>query len=224
MDEDKIVEMYTKGGYTLRHLADEFSSNHHRIKRILVKHGVTITRRNSLKEFSTEHKRKISETRKKMFANGETTTWSKGKKMADITNRKNLIAHLKYDITIDFLEQFEDIEKIKVLNNAITRDRVSKYFNTEKYKLYLQRFYHDSHFNFVYNNWLVSGKNNYYKPSLDHIIPTSRGGSFELENLQFLSWFENRTKNDMTMDEWLEFRKTTKTTSSLFLKFETNKK
>lgn len=40
------------------------------------------------------------------------------------------------------------------------------------------------------------------KPSLDHIVPKAKGGTNDLENLQFLSWFENRCKNDMTQDEW----------------------
>ena len=38
-------------------------------------------------------------------------------------------------------------------------------------------------------------------PSLDHIIPISRGGSWELDNLQIISWFENRAKCDMTQQE-----------------------
>ena len=29
----------------------------------------------------------------------------------------------------------------------------------------------------------------------------------DLENLQFLSWFENRCKNDMTQLEWDEIKK-----------------
>ena len=38
--------------------------------------------------------------------------------------------------------------------------------------------------------------------SIDHIIPKAKGGTNLLSNLQFLSWFENRCKNDMTQDEW----------------------
>lgn len=42
----------------------------------------------------------------------------------------------------------------------------------------------------------------YKKPSLDHITPKAKGGTSSLDNLQFLSWFENRCKNDMTQNEW----------------------
>ena len=27
-----------------------------------------------------------------------------------------------------------------------------------------------------------------------------------LDNLQFLTWFENRAKNDMSMDEWIDIK------------------
>jgi hypothetical protein len=30
----------------------------------------------------------------------------------------------------------------------------------------------------------------------------AKGGTNDIENLQFLSWFENRCKNDMTQTEW----------------------
>ncbi len=29
-----------------------------------------------------------------------------------------------------------------------------------------------------------------------------KGGTNSLDNLQFLSWFENRCKNDMRQEEW----------------------
>lgn len=37
---------------------------------------------------------------------------------------------------------------------------------------------------------------------IDHIIPKAKGGTNSLDNLQFLSWFENRCKNDMSQEEW----------------------
>ena len=42
----------------------------------------------------------------------------------------------------------------------------------------------------------------YKKPSIDHIIATSVGGTNCLDNLQFLSWFENRCKNNMSQIVW----------------------
>ena len=49
----------------------------------------------------------------------------------------------------------------------------------------------------------IKNKNDkYLKPSLDHIIPKSKGGTDDLDNLQVLTWFENRCKNDMTEKEW----------------------
>ena len=33
-------------------------------------------------------------------------------------------------------------------------------------------------------------------------MPKSKGGTNDLKNLQFLTWFENRSKNNMTQNEW----------------------
>ena len=41
-----------------------------------------------------------------------------------------------------------------------------------------------------------------YKPSLDHIIPKSKGGSNTIDNFQFLTLYENLAKRDMTQTEW----------------------
>lgn len=38
--------------------------------------------------------------------------------------------------------------------------------------------------------------------TLDHIIPKSKGGGNDISNLTFLSWFENRAKDNMSLSEW----------------------
>ena len=50
--------------------------------------------------------------------------------------------------------QFDDIEKLKCLNNCIAMR--SKRWNmlTEWYKEYIQRFYNDEKFNLIYKNWI----------------------------------------------------------------------
>ena len=49
---------------------------------------------------------------------------------------------------------------------------------------------------------------NYAKPSLDHIIPLSKGGTWEFDNLQILSWVENRAKYNFMPQEWEYIKKT----------------
>lgn len=81
----------------------------------------------------------------------------------------------------------------------------------------------EDEFNNIYMTW--KERNNekdttfydWYKPSLDHIVPKSRGGDNSLDNLQYLTVFENLSKRDMTMIEWEEFKQKTNTKSELFL-------
>lgn len=204
MDENKIIDLYTNERYTLRHISEKFKTDHHRIKRILVKNGVEITRRNSLKTFTQEHKDNISKTRKLLFKNGY-TSYNKGIKMNREHVLKNMKSHLKYNITLEWLNVFEDIEKLKYLNKSISRKRDADHFTTETYKLFIEKFYYDKKFNELFDKWVMSN-DKWIKPSLDHIKAKSIGGTLLLDNLQFISWFENRAKCNIDHDKWNDMK------------------
>jgi len=147
--------------------------------------------------FSKQHMESISK------ANKGRVTWSKGKKMPTESLYKNMLAHLKYNVTLEWLERFDDVEKLKFLNRSIVRDRDRIGFTDSIHMQFIEKFYYDKQFNTVYEKWLLSGKNKWYRPSLDHINPKSKNGSLaDISNLQFVSWLENRAKVDMSADEW----------------------
>ena len=213
VNENEICEFYKNedGLVSLREVGRKFNIDHHRVKRVLKRNKVEIVKENKKRELTEEHKNKISQSTKGRKA------WNKGKTMGKEVLYKNMKAHLKYDVSLEWLKKYNDIEKLKFLNKTLTRKRVSKHFNTEKYKKFIQKFYYDKQFNNIYKLWLEEGKSKYFKPSLDHIVPKSRGGGYKIENLQFLTWFENRTKNNMTMKEWVSFKKENNTKSDLFI-------
>jgi len=195
MDEAKIVKAYTEDFRTLRDIAAEHNTDHHKIKRILTKYGVTLNNSNRKRKPETEEqRRKIG-----LASRGRQTRL--GMKASKELLYKNMVAHMSLPIELEFVMQFEDVEKLKYLNSVITRDRVKIHFDADKYKAFIKHFYNDKQFNEVYNDWLQD-KQPYALPSLDHIIPLSRGGSWELDNLQFLPWCVNRAKNDFLPDEW----------------------
>lgn len=190
----KVIDAYIPYQTTLREVGRIVEIDHHRVKRILQAEGIQIVKGKRV-PFTDEHKAAISNACKGR------ETWSKGKTMPKESLYKNMASHIRFDVTAEWLSQFEDVEKLKFLNRCIT-DRSGRFSeNTEWYKAYVFRFYGDAQFNSIYARWLGSG-DNYLRPTIDHINPKANGGRNELSNLQFLTWFENRAKNDMSQDQW----------------------
>lgn len=160
---------------------------------------------NKKRTFTEEHKKKIGLARKTLCANGwqpynlglKTITRKNGR----ILILKNMKSHLKYNVSLEWLNQFDNIEKLKYLNRTISRKRDCEGFNTEIYKKFIQKFYYDKKFNNLFDKWIKTN-DKWIKPSLDHICPKTKQGSLLLDNLQFLSWLENRAKIDIDQDKW----------------------
>ena len=206
-----IIKLYTVDNFTLRKIAKIYNTNHHSIRRLLVKNGVTITQKNRKREpFTAEHKSKISASRI-----GMPGVWL-GKKMPESALRKNMINHMKFDVSLEDIEEYTDFKKLQFITSGLSRNM--KHFHTkEQYINYINKFYYDEQFNVLYQKWLLNGKDKWYRPTIDHKTSKSQGGGWELTNLQFLSWFENRAKAEMNHDEWEEFKYQTNTRSDLFV-------
>ena len=161
----------------MRSIADKLGTNHKLISRVLKCNDVPTRKQKNLrgvKKFDCDTER----------------------------NYNNMATHLRFDVSVSWLMRFDDFSKLKLLNDVITNRSGRWDVSTEWYKSYVERFYNDEQFNRIYADWVDSGNVKYKKPSLDHITPKAKGGTNELINLQFLTWFENRCKNDMTQTEW----------------------
>jgi len=176
---DKSIDMILcdyENGLSMRSIAKKYNTNHKFIGRLLKKNKVEI--------------RGKKEPQKPKFNNKKDYLYN------------NMVAHLKYDVSMEWVKQYEDIEKLKFLNRSLTRERDCIGFDTELYKSFINKFYYNKQFNHIYNKW-KENRCKYLKPSLDHINPKSNGGCLnELNNLQFLTWFENRAKNNLSQTEW----------------------
>lgn len=194
----KVVDLYNQG-LSSTEIAKLYNlSNNSPVNKIIKTYGITRPRQ----KLTNNTKQKMSLARKKIVESENWVSPRKGETMSRTDIYKNMAAHLRYDVDEIWLSQFADIDKLKTLNRAITRkERYA--FSTEKYKEYIKKFYYCNKFNAVYEKWVKSGKTDrYLKPTVDHIYPKSKGGNDGLDNLQFLSWFENRSKNDMDQDAW----------------------
>lgn len=193
--EQLILSTYKAGETSLRDVANICGTNHHMVKRVLTRNNIEVVRAKR-KPFSEQHRANISKATKGR------TSWIKGKKATPEMLYKNMAAHLRFDVTWQWLSQFDDIEKLKTLNDCITNRSGRFDVSNEWYKAYIVKFWDCEQFNLVYSRWISSGKEHLKKPSIDHIHPKSKDGCESLDNLQFLSWFENRCKNHMAQAEW----------------------
>lgn len=122
---EEIIRLYEKERWTLRMIAEKFNTDHHKIKRRLIANGINITVRKTLKKITEERRHQISKQFKGRLP------WCKGLIMKDIITSKgiegkdilykNMKTHLTYDVSLEWLMQFEDIEKLKFLNKSVTR-------------------------------------------------------------------------------------------------------
>lgn len=128
------------------------------------------------------------------------------------------------NLTFDYIDSFSDFEKYQFLHKAYVKSHLK--INCEKkYKEFIEFFYEDPQFNAVYKSWKQKKESHntfydWYKPSIDHKLPVSRGGNGEVNNLQFLTVFENLAKRDMTEKEWNNFKLNSNTKSDLFIRRE----
>ena len=194
LDYDHVKLLYCKNNWSLRQIAILYNTNHHKIRRILKKYGIKIVKQ-PRQPFTQEHKKNISLARK-----GH-ESWIKNTKASIFNRYKNIAGHLRFNINYDWFLQFDDIDKLIFLNRCIRSNRFIQR-SDEWYTEYILKFYHDETFNMLYKKWLLNNKNKYMRPTIDHIIPKSKGGSDDISNLTFLSWFENRAKDNMSLSEW----------------------
>ena len=97
-------------------IAEKIRKDHHFVKRRLESMGVIITTHDRIKRvFTDEHRKKISDSWKNRIDNGY-IPYNLGKKMDRISILKNMRNHLKYDVSLEWLDSFDDIEKLKFLN------------------------------------------------------------------------------------------------------------
>lgn len=193
---DSVVKLY-KEGLIIKEISKICNICRVNISRILKDEGINVVRKP--KPFSEEHKNNIS---KGLMGKKNSLGIKRGK----LHNFKNIKNHLLFDVELEWLCKFEDIDKLKFLNKIVSNIRKhnkNESWETIFYIEFIEKFYYDIKFNKLYNNWIIS-KDNWKRPSIDHIDSNNRRN--DLSNFQFLTWFENRSKNDIPNSVWIKMK------------------
>lgn len=221
---DEIVHLYVDEGMTTYEIAALCKVNKTSIARRLKKAGVELRSDKSDRKFSDEEllilynekPRSLNELGHILGVQSRTVERRLNSLGIEppkcdiddrITKRKrymNMQHSSKWDIPLEWFLQFDDIDKLMFLNTK-TRITGRGYHveSAEQYKEFIEHFYHDQNFNDQYSTWKQTGARE-DMPSLDHIDPRTHGGDDSVENLAFVSWFENRAKNDLNLDDYLD--------------------
>ena len=206
---------YNSVNISIPNLSKKYNINYRNLKYAFLKIGVVIEKRGNGHTGlfrSTETKKNISKAK-----TGKPNPLKAGQKYTSTQRIKIIKSQCKFPFSID---EYVDVDKfllIKSFANGLYK--LTDYSNKEPF---FNHFYYDDTFNLLYARWLITSPTDKYikkmvKPSIDHIIPISRGGSSDLSNLCAMTWFENRTKVNMTDTEWYNFKLITNTSSSLFI-------
>ena len=165
----------------MREIASKYFTNHRRVQRVLIRNNIPIRPR-TRKPPSRKHP------------------------SARVARYANMMHHLWFDVELEWILQFDDFEKLSFVNKQIS-NRDGRFTESQEwYMAYIQKFYNDPTFNFLYINYKEAGCDKYLKPSLDHIVPRSKGGTNDLDNLRFVTYLENMCRRDIPMEKWDEIK------------------
>ncbi len=193
MDEKLIIHNYVIGRKSVRSIAYELNTDCHRIKHILHKYGILIALKDRTGRQSGYE-----------IYNGETESDNESNKHTKSHKHMKRSSHSIQNraADMDFPAQFEDKEKIGILNGLLLKDKAGVNFGTEKHKQFIEKFYDDPKFISVYTDWLAENKAAFAEPSLGYIIPLSKGGTPDIDNLQIIPSCLNLAKSDFLPEEW----------------------
>jgi hypothetical protein len=205
-----IINLYTIDRDNIKNISRKFGVGPKVIRRLLIENNIELDgiKNRFYRVLTKEHRDKISRSLIGKISNRN------GYKMSFHEKIKNSEAQLGFQ-NFSLLE-FNDYEKFRFIMKWVGRYRMSKKGEEYVYS-FIKKIYNDDKFNTIYNFW-YNNKGKWNIPTIDHIIPLSRGGDFfDLNNIQVLTWFENRAKAEMTQKEWEDFKIDTSTKSDLFI-------
>lgn len=205
------VKEYSETNISIPELSKKFNVSYGNLKYALKRHGCIIEKRgNGHLGLTRTAETKLNISTSKI---GKPNFLKRGLKYSAKQRLHIISGMLNFS---DDLSEFEsDVDRFLLLKALAIRSISNK--NITEILKFIRYFFIDDQFNKVYDNWKKT-QLTLAKPSIDHIIPISRGGSSDLSNFQILTWFENRTKNNMTEEEWSDFKKRTNTQSDLFVR------
>lgn len=132
-------------------------------------------------------------------------------KDAEIASKNS---HMRREMLLTEITNYNNSEKASFLFSQYMESCTSRLYvpTREQVVNFVNFFYDDYTFNRIYDEWIEfgEGKDSHLKPSIDHIVPycsfkgVDVSKAWEVENLEYMTWEENRLKNSCTPQLYFE--------------------
>lgn len=223
LQKDEILKDF-KDNIKLEVIKDKFNINGKQLRQILLEKGLTDFKRESYScKYDYSNINKVLELFKQGFNIRQISEQLNVPKYVIRTylnkyniERKDVIdsslkffskANISNELDFSYLEN-KDMDKVKHLRRLYMKIKNNSNKKiTFTFKDFLDKFYTDIKFNKIYHKWIESYKKSELFPSIDHMESTSLNGTNDLDNLQIITWLENRAKNNLPQDEWEYIKK-----------------
>lgn len=125
-------------------------------------------------------------------------------KMSESCRLRNMLAHSRFKVGYVWASGFK-LERLMMINRMLTPRSGRWAISLDQYKELVLKFHDDPRFVAIHKAWLAT-KDKWFLPTFDHIHPKAKKGPEHIDNLQVLTWFENRCKNDIAQEDWSKMK------------------
>lgn len=198
--ETEIIQLYVEKNWCMGKISDYFGISESAVRNCLIRHEVSFNHdekeRRPIPQSAIDKRAETKRGAKLNLSDEQIRSF----RVRGFANRSK-----GGFIDYDFFNQFDDFDKVKEISRMLNEQQGRDGFvlDNDFYKKFLTLFYNDNHFKYLTEEYKKTNSS-LDRPSIDHIVPITKDGKWSVNNFQVISWFENRAKHTLSINEYIE--------------------